>query len=157
MKSLIPCVGIVLLWSLSISADDTDRPPSAPTPSPIGIAKLEPKLDGEEVTVKFAVSELDGVAQLFIPGKAPSFVIEATSEHERKDLTVWIKGELADVLDRLQLSFYGSNQLKKGTIIVATGSLAFSPGTGNRKGHEWYTLKVEKWQSFRIVQPEHDL
>jgi len=156
MKSLISCVGIVLLWSLSICADDSDRPPRAPAPSAIAIAKLDPKLDHKEVTIKFTVSELGGVAQLSIPGTAPTFVIEAKSEHERKDLTVWIEGELADVLDRLQLSFYGSNQLKKGTVIVATGSLAFSPGVGNRKGHEWYTLKVEKWQNFRIVQPDHD-
>lgn len=156
MKSLSSCVGIVLLWSLSMCADDTDRPPSAPAPVPITIAKLDPKLDHKEVTIRFAVKELGGVAQLSVPGKAPTFVIEAISEHERKDLTVWIEGELADVLDRLQLSFCGSNQLKKGTIIVATGSLAFSPGAGKRKGHEWYTLKVEKWQNFRIVQPDHD-
>ena len=156
MRSLISCVGIVLLWSLSICADDNDRPPNAPNPPPIAVAKLDPKLDHKDVTIKFAVSELGGVAQLSIPGKAPVFVIEATSEHKGKDLTVWIEGELADVLDRLQLSFCGSNQLKKGTIIVATGSLAFSPGAGNRNGHEWYTLKVEKWQNFRILRPDQN-
>ena len=156
MKNLLTCVGIVLLWSHSLCADESDRPPVAQGPTPIAIAKLHPELAHKEVTIKFTVSELGGVAQLSIPGKAPTFVIEATSEHERKDLTVWIEGELADVLDRLQLSFCGSNQLTKGTIIVATGSLAFFPGAGNRKGHEWYTLKVEKWQNFRIVQPDHD-
>ncbi len=154
MKSLIPYVGIVLLSSLAICSADTDPPPKAPAPSPIAIAKLDPSLDRKEATITFSVSELGGVAQLYIPGKASTFVIEATSEHETKDLTVWIEGELADVLDRLQLSFGGSNQLKKGTVIVATGSLSFSPGAGDRKGHEWYTLKVDKWQNFRIVQPD---
>jgi len=156
MKSFVFCVGIVLFWSLSVCADESVHLPSAPAPSPITIAKLDPKLDHEEVTIKFSVSELGGVSQLSIPGKAPAFIIEATPEHKGKDLTVWIEGELADVLDRLQLSFYGSNQLKKGTIIVATGSLAFSPGAGERKGHEWYTLNVAKWQNFRILRPDQN-
>lgn len=156
MKSWIPCVGIVLLWSYSLGADETDRLPRASTPSPVAIAKLDPKWDRKEVTVTFTVAALGGVAQRSIPGKAPTFIIEAISEHERKELTVWIEGELADVLDRLQLSFFGSNLLKKGTIIVATGVLTFSPGTGNRQGHEWYTLKVEKWRDFRIVAPDGD-
>ncbi|MBL8817830.1 MAG: hypothetical protein JNL58_17525 [Planctomyces sp.] len=156
MKILISSVGVILLCSLSIFADDSDCPPSSEDPPALAIAKLDPKLDRKEVTIRFSVSELGGVAQISIPGKAPTFVIEATSEHKRKDLTVWIEGELADVLDRLQLSYGGSNQLKKGTTIVATGSLTFSPGAGDREGHEWYALHVEKWQNFRIVGPVHE-
>ena len=154
MKSLISYVSIALLWSLTVYADDSDRLPRAPDPKPIAIVKLDPMLDHKEVTIQFSVSELRGVAQLSIPGKALTFVIEATSEHEGKDLTVWIEGELANVLERLQLSYFGSNPLKKGTIIVATGTLTFLPGVGKRKGHESYTLEVEKWQNFRIVQPD---
>lgn len=154
MKSLISCLGIALLSSLIVLADDNDRPVTALDPSPIEIATLDPMLDHKEITVRFTVSELGGVAQLSIPGKAPTFVIEALSGHQRKDLTVWIEGELADVLDRLQLSFSGSNPLTKGTIIVATGLLTFSAGEGERKGHEWYTLHVEKWQKFRIVEQD---
>ena len=71
---------------------------------PITQDSLDPKLNETKVTIQFAVSELGGVAQKSIPGKAPTFVIEAKSEHEKKDLTVWIEGELAEVLDRLQLS-----------------------------------------------------
>ena len=154
MKSLTSYVSVALLWSLTVCADDSDCSPRAPDPTPIAIAKLDRMLDHKEVTIEFSVSELGGVAQLSIPGKAPTFVIEATSEHEGKDLTVWIEGELADVLNRLQLSYFGSNPLKKGTIIVATGTLTFSPGVGKRIGHEWYTLQVEKWQNFRIVQSD---
>ncbi len=156
MRSVISCIGIVLLWSHSPCAGDTARPPSDSSQPPIAVANLDPKLDHKQVTIKFAVSELGGVAQLSIPGKAPTFVIEATSAHEKKDLTVWIEGDLADVLDRLQLSFLGTNPLKKGTVIVATGSLTFSPGDGTRKDHEWYALHVEKWQNFRIVGPDGD-
>ncbi len=151
MKSLIPCVGIVMLLSHSICATDTDPRKSAPDPTPLSVPELDPMLDHKEVTIKFEVRELGGVSQLSIPGKAPTFLIEAISEHDNKDLTVWIEGELANVLDRLQLSFYGSDQIKKGTVIVATGSLSFSPGAGNYKGHEWYALNVEKWQNFRIM------
>ncbi len=154
MKSLISCVGIALVWSLAIFADDHDRPSSATDPSPIEIAKLDPSLDHKEVTIRFTVSELGGVAQFDIPGKAPTFVIEATSEHKGKDLTVWVENELADVLDRLQLSYLGSNPLPKGTTIIATGVLSFSAGAGERKGHEWYALHVEKWQKFRIVKQD---
>ena len=154
MKSSMSCLGIALLSSLIVLADDNDCPVTAPDPSPIEIAKLDPMLDHKEITVRFTVSELGGVAQLSMPGKPPTFVIEALSGHERKDLTVWIEGELADVLDRLQLSFSGSNPMAKGTIIVATGLLTFSAGEGERKGHEWYTLHVEKWQKFRIVEQD---
>ena len=133
----------------------SDRPPAAPDPAPISIATLDPMLDQREVTVKFSVSDLGGVAQLSVPGQAPTFVIEATSEHNSKDLTVWIEGELANVLDRLQLSLCGFNQLKKGTIIVATGSLTFSLGAGDCERDEWYTLQVEKWQKFRVVPPDN--
>ena len=96
MKILISCVGIILLWGLSIFADDATAHRVLRIPQAMAIAKLDPKLDRKEVTIRFSVSELGGVAQLSIPGKAPTFVIEATSEHERKDLTVWIEGELAD-------------------------------------------------------------
>ncbi len=156
MKCLIFWIGLFLWWSLSACTDGGDLPPSASEASPIAISQLNQNLDHKEVTIKFTVSKLGGVAQLDIPGKAPTFIIEATSEHESKDLEVWIQGELADVLDRLQLSFGSSNQLKKGTIIVATGSLTFLPGAGDRKGHEWYSLEVEKWQNFRIVAPKGD-
>ena len=152
MKSLSVYLGIALLWSLVIFAGEPDRPPQEP--DPISIAELDPLMDHNEVTIKFSVSELGGVAQLSIPGKAPTFVIETTSEHNGKDLTVWIEGELADVLDRLQLSYSGSNPIKKGTTIVATGLLTHSPGEGKRKGHQWFSLQVEKWQHFRIVQPD---
>lgn len=131
MKSVICCVGIVLLWCLSICADDSDRPPtSAPARSPIAVEDLDPKLDHNEVSIKFAISELGGVAQLSIPGKAPTFVIEAISKHEKKDLTVWIEGELADVLDRLQLSFYGSTSSQ-----VVNGNMGAQapPGRARRR------------------------
>lgn len=152
MNSLTSYVSAALLWCLVVCADNGDCSPGVPDRTPIEIAKLEPTLDHKEVTIEFSVSELGGVSQLSIPGKAPTFVIEAMSEHEGKDLTVWIEGELADVLDRLQLSYLGSNPMKKGTVIVATGTLTFFPGAGERKGHEWYTLQVEKWQNFRIGQ-----
>ena len=153
MKSVISCV-VIFLWSVSVCANESDHPPVAAVPSPIAIAKLDPKMDRKEVTVKFTVSELGGVAQLAVDGKAPTFVIEAASEHEKKDLTVWIEGELADVLERLQLSYGGANPLKKGTILVATGTLAFSAGAGDRKGHQWYALHVGQWKNFRIVRPD---
>jgi len=98
-----------LVKILEVRLTISDRPPAAPDPAPISIATLDPMLDQREVTVKFSVSDLGGVAQLSVPGQAPTFVIEATSEHNSKDLTVWIEGELANVLDRLQLSLCGSN------------------------------------------------
>lgn len=151
MKSLISCLGAALLWTVGLCADEVDRPATVPATTPIAVEKLDPKLHRQEVTVQFVVSGLGGVTQLSIPGKAPTFVIEAVSDHPGKDLRLWVEGELADVLDRLQLSFGGSNALKKGTIVVATGSLTYLPGAGDRQGHEWYELKVAKWQNFRIL------
>ncbi len=126
------------------------KPLTAPKSHPIEIAKLDPKLDRQEVTVQVAVS-IWKVLHSFPSKKAPNFIIQATSDHPKKDLSVWIEGELANVLDRLQLSYGSSNPIKKGTVIVATGTLSFAPGTGTRQGHEWYSLNVAKWQNFRIV------
>lgn len=147
---------IVLICSCFLGAEEKVRTPVAPSPPPMEVAKLHPKLDKKEVTIRFVVSELGGVSQLASPGKAPSFVIEAVSEDDSKDLTVWIEGELADVLNRLRLSAYQPNAMKKGTVIVATGLLTFLPGAGERQGHEWYSLQVEKWQNFRIVGPDRE-
>lgn len=122
---VIPSTGVALRSKLDKWC--TSRPPD---PTPIAIAKLDPMLDRKEVTIEFSVSELGGVAQLSVPGKAPAFVIEATSEHEEKDLTVWIEGELADVLDRLQLSYLGSNPLKKGTVDCRHWYINFSSWRG---------------------------
>lgn len=155
MKSLTFFLCVAFFGGLTVWVDDSVCLSNAPDPTPIQVAKLDRMQDRKEVTIQFSVSELGGVSQISIPGKAPTFVIEAASEHKAKDLTVWIEGELAEVLDRLQLSYFGSNPLKKGTIIIATGTLTFSPGVGKSKGHEWYTLQVEKWQNFRIVQPDH--
>lgn len=156
MKCSILCVGVFSLCSLFLCTNNKICPPSGLTPTPpvISIAELEPQLHQREVTIKFTVSKLEGVSQLAIPGKAPTFIIEAESDDEKKDLSLWIEGELADVLDRLQLSNSGTDPIQKGTIIVATGSLEFSPGAGDRVGHEWYSLTVEKWQNFRIVAPD---
>ncbi len=145
---------VVLFASALLSCSwNGEKPLTAPKSHPIEIAKLDPKLDRQEVTVQVAVSSLEGVAQLSIEGQAPTFIIQATSDHPKKDLSVWIEGELANVLDRLQLSYGSSNPIKKGTVIVATGTLSFAPGTGTRQGHEWYSLNVAKWQNFRIVAP----
>lgn len=155
MRSLISCAGIVFLSSVFL-LDNKVRPLNAADTPPMEVAKLAPQLNHKEVTIKFEVSELGGVSQRVTPGKPKVFVIEVKSEHEAKDLRVWIEGELADVLERLQLSFFGDNPIKKGTKIVATGSLTFSPGAGERKGHEWYTLNVDKWRNFRIVGTDSD-
>ncbi len=151
-----PSVGyaVVLFVSALLSCSQNgEKSLAASKSTPIEIAQLDPKLDRQPVTVQFAVSSLEGVAQLSIEGQAPTFIIQATSDHSKKDLSVWIEGELADVLDRLQLSYGSSNAVKKGTVIIATGPLSFAPGTGARQGHEWYSLKVAKWQNFRIVAP----
>ena len=70
---------------------------------------LNPKMDGKSVTVRFTVSGLYGISQLSVPGQSPSFGIHT----DEKRLTVWIEGELANVLDRFQMRYLQSNQLQK--------------------------------------------
>ncbi len=154
MNRLMFCVSICLFVSLFLVTNVSNYPLYATEPEPITVSQLEPTMDRKEVTIKFTVSGLGGIAQLAIPGQAPEFIIETMSEQKSKDLDVWIEGELANVLDRLQLSYTGTNPIKKGVKIVATGSLEFLPGTGERKDHEWFTLHVGKWQNFRILKAE---
>jgi hypothetical protein len=114
--------------------------------TPLLLNELAPELDGDEVTVKFTVAGLDGVAQLSIPGQAPSFAIETEKGKQNNQLSVWIEGELANVLDRLEMSAFQENSLKTGTVIVATGKL-----TAHRSNPDLYFLKINRWQDFRIL------
>jgi hypothetical protein len=113
---------------------------------PLLIADLEPKLDGEIVTIQFTVTELGGIAQLSKPGQAPWFAIETDKGTQKNLLAVWIIDELANVLDRLQLSAFQDNAIKPGTVIVATGKLTLHKTISNQ-----YHFDVSRWQDFRIL------
>lgn len=157
MPRLLPWM-IALLWmQVSLGEELGQGLPNTQAVTPLSISELDRTLDQKEVTIKFVVSELGGVAQLHIPGKALSFVIETMPQVDRKNLRVWIEGDLADRLDQMGLSFYGDKPLSKGTVIIGTGTLSFSPGVGDSQGHEWYELKLNKVQSFRIEEPHHSL
>jgi hypothetical protein len=118
---------------------------------PLLVGDLEPKLDGKEVTVKFTITGLDGIAQLTKEGQAPSFAIETDSAKQKNMLSVWIEGELANVLDRLQMCAFQDNQLKAGTVICAMGKLTVHKTIPNQ-----YFLNVNKWQGFRILPAKED-
>lgn len=148
MKYVMPSVVVTLLTCLSAAAEP-DRI-SSESRDPLGIADLVPAMDRNEIAIRFTVDDLRGIAGSSKIGQAPSFAIETKSEHDTKRLSVWIEGELASVLDRLQMSCYQANQLKKGTVIEATGLVRIHDDTSDG---ELYTLHVEKWQSFRIVPP----
>lgn len=102
------CVCLVSPKSIAVQS------PHADVVQPIEIDNLDPKLDGTEATVKFKVSKLSGVSQSFKAGQSPTFVIETKSGKTANQLTVWIEGDLANVLDRLEMSFLQENQLKAG-------------------------------------------
>lgn len=116
------------------------------TQEPLLIADLEPKLDGEIVTIKFTVTELGGIAQLSKPGEAPWFAIETEKGSQKNMLSVWIIEELANVLNRLQLAAFQENALKPGTVIVATGKLTVHKTIPNQ-----YFFNISQWQDFRIL------
>jgi hypothetical protein len=150
MKLLLLCMTIALLShreGLTVEREDDSKNGSRPT---LAIADLNPKMVGKHVTVRFTVAKLGGIAERHVPGQAPSFAIETKSEHRTKKLSVWVMGELANVLDRLQMSYLQTNQFKKGTIIVVTGKLGIHQ---NKKDGELYSLEIKKWQKFRIVPP----
>lgn len=151
MKTLLMTLAIASTVVLHAAAEEKSDPPPAGEPTPISIANLDPKLADKQVTVKFTVSGLDGIAQLLKPGETPWFAIETKSEQEKKSLTVWIESELANVLDRLQMSYLQPHQLQPGAVIVATGKLRVSQ---DRERGDFYTLHVNAWQKFRIVTPE---
>ena len=113
---------------------------------PLLVVDLDPKLDGKEITVKFTVTGLDGISQLTKAGQAPTFAITSESAKQKNKLSVWVGGELANVLDRLQMSAFQDNRLKAGTVICATGKLTVHESIPNL-----YFLDVNKWQDFRIL------
>ena len=152
MKNLWLYLAAGVLAGASGIADDKPDPAATKVHPPLATSELSPTLDGSKVTVQFTVTGLDGVAQFSKPGQASTFVIEARTEDDTTSLTVWIEGELANVLDRLQMSYLQLNQIRKGTRIVATGKLDVSQDRTRGKSH--YTLTVNKWRNFRIVDPD---
>ena len=137
---------VALLCVCLMSVSNAVEPQHGDAVQPISIADLDPKLDGKEATVKFTVTKLEGVAQLRVGGQAPTFVIETDFGKQENRLSVWIEGELANVLDRLEMSFLQENQLKAGTTIVAKGMLRV-----HTMDSQLYLLSITKWQNFRIL------
>lgn len=116
------------------------------------IADLSPALAGQELTVRFTVAGLQGVAQRGQPGQSPTFIIETKPETDTANrLVVWIEGELSDVLHRLQLAFLQQHALKSGAMIEATGRLRVY----TRDGHS-FSMDVDRWQDFRILPGDAD-
>lgn len=138
-------VALVCGW-LGISSGSADPPPQQDVSRPLLIDDLEPKLDGKEVTLKFTITRLDGIAQRAKKRQAPSFAIETDSGKHENRLSVWIEGELANVLDRLQMSYGQENPLKVGTTIVATGVVRV-----HKLDTHMYLFSVTQWENFRIL------
>ena len=111
------------------------------------IAELDPTMAGKEVTVRFSVARLQGVAQRGKIGQSPTFIIETEPDAQTENrLTVWIVGDLTNVLHRLQMAFLQENQLKAGVKIEATGTL----GVHQMDSHS-FSIDVGRWQDFRII------
>lgn len=151
MKYMLVCVAISLFGSLHGFAGETQEESGTPERSALVIGDLNPTLDGKRVTVRFTVAQLEPVTQRHVPGQAPTFIIEPKSEHDKKSLSVWIEGQLANVLDRLQMSVFQSNPIAQGTTIIASGELRIHR---DKKDGELYLLYVKKWKAFRIVPPD---
>lgn len=124
----------------------------AAEPPHLTIPELDPRFDDQEVTLTFSVAGTQGVAQRGIPGKPLAFIIEPRSEDDVKTLTVWVSGDLADVMERLQMGLFSPN-LKKGTRIQATGTIRYSPPTDNDQGNKkrFYEFRIDDWKKFRIL------
>ena len=148
MKYVLLCIAITIFANVGATADERDDGRVDRPQSSLAIADIDANMEGKAITVEFTVADTYGIAQLLRPGQAPSFGIKVESEHDTKRLTVWVVGELATVLERLQMSYLQANQLKKGTVIVATGTLKV-----HRDDRQSYSLHIDKWQKFRIVAP----
>ncbi len=131
-------MGIAFGYTIPGALEDAEKP--------LLIADLDPKLDGETVTIQFKVTELSGISQLSKPGQSPWFAIETENGTQKNQLSVWVIDELANVLDRLQMSAYQENAIKSGTEIVATGKLTLHETIPNQ-----YFLNISRWQDFRVL------
>ena len=136
---------------LAVQLGCTGTLPKYNAPQALLVGDLEPRYDGKEVTIKFTVTELDGIAQRTKEEQAPSFAIETDGENQKNKLSVWVGGELANVLDRLQMGAFQDNALKAGTTISATGKLSVHKSIPNQ-----YFLNVDKWQGFEIHSAKQD-
>ena len=116
-------------------ADNEQRMNTPPSP------RIVANLDDTELTVEFTIAEVHGITQPIVDGQAPIFGLRPASQ-EGKRLTVWVVGELANDLDRLQMGRLQDNQLNLGTEIRATGRFRDS----SRR-----IIEVDQLQNFRIL------
>ena len=79
MKYAIILASIVLVCTADSPANEADNENNAQNhePAPLVVADLDKQLDGQEVTIKFTVVDVGGIAQRHVLGQAPSFVITA--------------------------------------------------------------------------------
>jgi len=140
---------LVLGWWLFAACLASSQLMSAEPPN-LTIPELDPRHDDREVTLTFTVARTEGVSQLAIPGKPITFIIETEPEEKVKSLQVWVSGDLADVMERLQMGLFSPN-LKKGTRIQATGRIRYDPPTADYPDRRNYYFEIDDWKRFRIV------
>jgi len=155
----------LLFCAFSGSAMGADEKVPRDQPAAIQFADLGKNLDGKDVTVQFQVDEVYGIAQRHVPGQAPKFGISAMSnDPSKKQLNVWIGGELSNIFNHLQMRSYQTNRLKKGTTVQVTGKLEYhaagrdvfelSTSKLTKSTSDDYHMDIEKWQSFRVLPAE---
>lgn len=140
---------LVLIWGLLAASLASSHLISAEPPK-LTLPELEPRHDGREVTLTFTVARTEGVSQVAIPGKPMTFIIETEPEGKVKSLMVWVSGDLADVMERLQMGLFSPN-LKKGTRVQATGRIRYDPPTAEYPNRLNYYFEIDDWKGFRIV------
>ena len=139
MKSTLICLFATLTIAAGTIASPVHRNQPAPAEPPyIVTEELNPKLDGKEVTMSFAIRETYMISGSVPIGQFPSFGISPVLKKGSPRFGVLVGGDLANLMDRFGALDPSPNDFK-GRWMQATGKITVFPA-----------LKNEAHVSFRV-------
>jgi hypothetical protein len=143
-SAVIGC--ILLAVACSVWAESTDEKPEQ-----VRTSDFTPQLNGQDVTVTFEVAYTQHVAGAR-DGEFPTLLIHHLKTIPSDRVVIYVKGDLADVLHRVDR--VGKDSLK-GRRITATGTVVAREvldDAGIKK--PLFELELCDWRKFQVIRDE---
>ena len=137
---------LCVLMMLTVATRGRSDPPVKQKKGFLAVRDLHHSMtERKRVSVRFVIDKIDGISQRVIKGQAASFSIRAVP-HENKRLGVWVVGDLANDLERLQLGAFHDHQIPVGTTIQVTGKLSV-----HSMDNQLFHIDVGRLKDFKVI------
>ncbi|MEZ6057634.1 MAG: hypothetical protein R3C01_13115 [Planctomycetaceae bacterium] len=150
MNHVLPLAGGLFVLAVFAAAAEPEKDGVMTNPPHIVIADLDPRLDGQEVTMAFTIADEYMISGSVPVGQVPSFGIRPKLDDDENRFSVLVSGDLADLMYRFGLG--ADVNRAKGVVIQATGKITVFPALKDATDQRpSYQLNIRDWQKFRIV------